>query len=484
MTEDLFHRTTLYIGGRYRPGRGPRVNVTSPVTEQIAGHTATGNREDIDLAVNAARHAIDNGPWPRLDPSERAAYLEKLTTLYQGQQAMIAALIRRQNGAPAAHTAQTDDPLRILTAVTGYTQLPGAFGSPGDGFGTRHEPVGVVAVVLSAEMPQRVLMARVAPALLAGCAVVVKPAPETPLDALYLADLMHQIGIPAGVFNVIPLDRIISTEEYLVTHPGVDMVAFSGGRAAGARISYLCSPEFRRVSLECGSRSTAVITLTADLDTCTQQLAALALTCAGQQPSATTRLLVHEKVELELTERLRMMLRSLAVGDPDDKETQIGPLLSSRRRQRVLEYVRMGRESGCHLAAGHTQPTDRRGFYMNPVLFTGVDADSPVARHHIPGPLLTVSTYRSDAEALTMANSLRFGHTTAVFSNDPAQADYLTDRLRCGVVSLNGAEVPAHAPVGGVKHSGIGRHPGVEALRGYQEVKTVARVRQHRPRST
>lgn len=473
---DLYDRKALYIDGTWTAGHGPRLHTVNPYTEQPNGFTVTADRADIDAAVKAARRVIDETTWPSMHPAERAGYLEKLYHLYDDNLDAMHALIRAQNGSPHNFTAQVTHPLEIIRQTVLYSEFSTLFGrrspEPPE-YEVRREPVGVVAAILPWNMPQKTLLMKLAPALVAGCAVIIKPSPETPLDALYLADLAHAAGIPRGVINVIPVDRDVSVLEYLVTHPGIDKIAFTGSTLTGARIARLCAGAFTRLTLECGGKSAAVITEHADLEATVASLKGASLANSGQICSNLTRLVVHESVETEFTERLRVMMRGLKIGDPADTTTDIGPLVSQQQQARVLEYIKLGREQGNRMVLGAGIP-DQTGWFVHPTLFTNVESGAMIAQHEIFGPVLTVHTYRTEPEAAAMANATRYGLAAGVYTLDEDQAARLVPVIKAGTVHLNGADTPVHAPLGGFRHSGIGRELGPEGLAAYQEIKVVA----------
>lgn len=472
----LYHRHLLPIGGRWTTGHGPRLHTVDARTGEPNGYTATADTADIDTAVTAARHAIDEGPWPRMDRHERAQYLEKLHLLYQENLATMHTLIQAQNATPAACTTQVSDPLEIIAQSAAYADTDRLFGrvcGQPPAYQVRHEPAGVIAAITAFCTPQTCLLAIAAPALLAGCAVIAKPAPQTPLDALYLADLAHAAGLPTGVFQVLPIGRDQPTLEHLVTHPGIDRIALAGSSRTGARVAALCAALMRPTILACGGKNAAIITAHADLDTCVASLKRLSFTNSGQHCANLTRLLVHQSVETEFTERLRMMMRGLAVGDPADLDTDIGPLVSQKAQQTVLDHIRIARESGARLLAGAGIP-DRTGWYVYPTLLAGLEASAPVATREVYGPVLTVHTFRTDTEAIELANATTYGLCAAVYTRDHDQADRIVPELRVGTVAVNGADTPAHAPWGGRKHSGTGRLLGPETMAEFQEIKVVA----------
>lgn len=473
---DLFDRRTIYIDGGYSDGCGPRLHTVDPFTEEANGSTVTADEDDIDTAVHAARRVIDTTDWPTMHGFERAEYLHKLHQRYELNADTMHHLVRAQNGSPVTFTAQVTHPLEIIRHTITYADSDRLFGrrslvSPS--YRVSHEPVGVVAAILPWNMPQKTLLMKLAPALLAGCAVIVKPAPETPLDALYLADMAHDIGLPPGVLNVLPVHRDIPTLEYLVRHPGIDKIAFTGSSSTGARIAALCAPDFRRLTLECGGKSAAIIEADADLDATVASLKHLSLANSGQICSNLTRLIVHDDIAAEFTERLRVMMRELVVGDPSDPATDIGPLVSKAQQHHVLNHVKEAREQGLSMILGAGVP-DRSGWFVYPTLFADVPPQAPIAQQEVFGPVLTTHRYTTTAQAVAIANGTRYGLAAAVYTADPDRGHGIANMLKAGTVHINGAGTPVHAPLGGFKHSGIGRELGPEGIAHYQEIKVIA----------
>jgi aldehyde dehydrogenase (NAD+) len=334
------------------------------------------------------------------------------------------------------------------------------------------EPVGVVAAVIPWNAPQLVTSIKLAPALLAGCTVVLKPAPETPLDAYLLAEMLQQAGVPDGVVNILPADREVS--EYLVTHPGVDKVAFTGSTVAGRRIASLCGEDLRRVTLELGGKSAAVVLDDADLEATVESLRVGSFRNSGQVCSLKTRILVSRARESELLERLTAMVESMPVGDPLKQTTQIGPLVSARQRTRVEGYIASGRSEGATVVrGGHRSPDLERGWFVEPTVFTGVLPSMRIAREEIFGPVVGVITYENEDQAVQFANDSDYGLSGAIYTEDLERGLSMARRLRTGVVEMNGNLVGVNSPLGGFKNSGIGRESGPEGLDAYTELKSI-----------
>jgi acyl-CoA reductase-like NAD-dependent aldehyde dehydrogenase len=313
---------------------------------------------------------------------------------------------------------------------------------------------------------------KVVPALLAGCTVVLKPAPQTLLSGYVLAGLVERAGIPAGVVNVVPAEREAS--ESLVSHRGVDKVTFTGSTAAGRRIAAICGNDLRRVTLELGGKSAAVVLDDADLEQTVEALRLGAFRNSGQICTLKTRVLVSRGRQQELVERLEALVATMPVGDPHDTATQIGPMVSDVQRERVESYIEAGRAQGASLVVGGGRPADLdRGWFVQPTVFSDVTPDMRIAREEIFGPVLSVLTYDDEQQAVALANDTPYGLSGAVFSADVDHALAVASRLRTGVVEVNGSGIGLAAPFGGFKDSGIGRENGREGLQSFLEPRSI-----------
>jgi aldehyde dehydrogenase (NAD+) len=468
----------LFIGGEWvRSASADQIDVISPKTEAVIATVVGSAPSDVDRAAQAARQAFDHGPWPRMALSERMAVLQTLSDSLRDHHDEHADLITEEMGCPITQSRQIQ-----VTAARGIldSALEIASGYPFQSIrrsATNHalvirEPVGVVAAVVPWNMPLATTMQKLAPALLTGCTMILKPAPETPLDAYMLAEVLTEAGLPEGVLNVLPADREVS--EYLISHPLVDKVAFTGSTVAGRRIASLCGNDLRRVTLELGGKSAAVILDDADLDDTVERLRLLSMRNSGQVCSLKTRLLVSNRLEHEFIERLEDLLGSMPVGDPDDPSTQIGPMVSQRQRDRVEDYIKIGQDEGAKVVVGGARPTHLdRGWYVEPTLFTAVDPGMRIAQEEIFGPVLSVISYDTEAEAIDIANNSAYGLSGAVFTSDIEHGLAVARRIRTGTVELNGSTTGFQAPMGGFKASGIGRESGSEGFDAYVELKAV-----------
>jgi aldehyde dehydrogenase (NAD+) len=468
----------LFIGGEWvEPLASERIDVVSPFTEQVIATVPSASNADMDRAVAAARTAFDDGSWSRTTLAERTAIIARWRDLMVADRDLLAEVITDEMGCPItqSRTAQAANPAGVLDT---YLEIADEYpfrslrrSVRGSALVTR-EPVGVVAAVIPWNVPHAIAVQKIAPALIAGCTVVLKPSPEAPLDAYLLAEMLAKAGLPAGVVNVAPADREAS--EHLVTHPGVDKVAFTGSTAAGRRIASLCGHDLRRVTLELGGKSAAVILDDADLDAAVEALRHGSLRNNGQVCSLKTRIVVSRYRESEFLDRLVGLVESMPVGDPRDASTQIGPLVSARQRRMVENYIEIGRqEGGRTLIGGGRPPGLDHGWFVEPTIFTDVEPSMRIAQEEIFGPVLSVLTYEDEDQAVAIANNSSYGLNGAIFTSDIEHGMELARRIRTGTVELNGNPAGPRAPMGGVKCSGIGRANGPEGLDNYVEHKSV-----------
>jgi aldehyde dehydrogenase (NAD+) len=468
----------LFIGGAWvAPAGTDQIHVISPVTEESIGSVPSATSADVDAAVAAARTAFDSGPWPRLSLSERLEVLHRFRDLYVQHEDAVSSLVTSEMGCPIAlsRTIQATVPRLILEA---YLELAPTYpfrsvrrATTGSALVTR-EPVGVVAAVVPWNVPQSISMQKLIPALLAGCTIVLKPAPETPMDAYLLAELLQRAGVPDGVVNVVPAEREVS--EHLVSHPGVDKVTFTGSTAAGRRIAAICGRDLRRVTLELGGKSAAIFLDDADMKTAIESLRYGSFRNSGQVCSLKTRLVVSRRRKQELLDGLVALVDSMPVGDPADPATQIGPMASARQRQVVEDYIRIGQQQGARAVVGGGRPAALdRGWYVQPTVFADVEPDMRIAQEEIFGPVLSVLTYEDEDEAVAIANNSDYGLNGAVFTADLAHGLQVAGRIRTGTVEINGNPAGLHAPMGGFKSSGIGREAGHEGFDPFVELRSI-----------
>ncbi|QYX76625.1 aldehyde dehydrogenase [Streptomyces akebiae] len=469
---------TVFIDGEWlRAATRDRIQVVSPWSEEVIASVPAGSREDIDRAVGAARRAYESGPWPSMSLDDRIGILARLRDLLVAHTAEFAQLITDEMGCPITQSRaiQVSNPVGILEAyldaAAEYPFRTIRRSKVGQALVTKN-PIGVVAAVVPWNVPLSLTMQKLTPALLTGCTVVLKPAPETPLDAYLVARLLGEAGLPPGVVNVVPADREVS--EYLISHPDVSKVTFTGSSAAGRRIAEICGRDLRRVTLELGGKSAAVVLDDADLDAAVSSLRLGAFRNSGQVCSLKTRLVVPESRLPEFLERLEALVDSMPVGDPHDEATHIGPLVSERQRSRVEAYIEAGKSEGARLVRGGGRPAGLdRGWFVEPTVFTGVRPDARIAQKEIFGPVVAVIPYKDEDEAIAIANDSQYGLNGSVFSSDVERGLRVAARIHTGTVELNGSPAGFRAPMGGVKHSGLGREFGPEGLDAFVETKSI-----------
>ncbi|MHA3020326.1 aldehyde dehydrogenase [Mycobacterium sp. BMJ-28] len=460
---------------------GAPITVISPHTERPIAEVGSASLADVDHAVAAARTAFDHGPWPRLTPTERIAAVRTFAAAYDGRRADLARLISAEIGAPItfAQRAQVGLPSMMMNAFCALAESyvwqedrPGFFGAD---VRIRKEPVGVVAAVVPWNMPQFLTITKLVPALLAGCTVIVKPAPESTLDALLLADILDESGFPPGVVSVLPGG--VDVGAHLVGAAGVDKVSFTGSTAAGKAVAAACAANLTKVSLELGGKSAAIVLDDADPAVVAAGVRSASLSNSGQICNALTRILVPARRSAEFVDALVAEITALKVGDPADPETQVGPLVSARQQERVRDYIRTGQREGAELVIGGTQlPAGvDQGWYVQPTLFAEADNAMRIAREEIFGPVLTVIPYRDEDEAVGIANDSDYGLAGSVWTADSDRGVAVATRVRTGTFGVNqGYPMDPFAPFGGVKGSGYGRELGREGLEGYLDTKSIA----------
>lgn len=469
---------SLFVGGKWvRPSTSARIDISSPATEMLVGHVVAASHHDVDAAVAAARHAFDYGPWPRTSVTERVAKLRAVAEKVRQRADDLALAWTLQVGVPhwQAKMMAESYPDFIETAAAlaekhGFeelrqTPLP-------EVCMVVREPAGVVVAVVPWNAPMLTLLVKVAYALAAGCTVIAKPSPETPYEAVILAECIAEAGLPEGVFSVLPADRDVS--EYLVSRPDVDKVSFTGSTAAGLRIAEICGSRMARVTTELGGKSAAIILDDAKIEAVIGGIMPNLVGLAGQQCAAFSRILVPRNRRSEVIDALASAMDAVQVGDPFDPATMMGPLVARRQLDRVSGYIDGAQREGAKLVTGGGRPGHLdRGYFVEPTLFTDVDNNMTIAREEVFGPVGSVIVYDDEEEAIHIANDSHYGLSGGVFTPDTDRAYAIARRIRVGNFTQNGRIVDFSMPYGGFKQSGIGREGGLEGLYGFTEVKAV-----------
>jgi len=471
----------LFIGGRWvEPKAGGRIEVVSPHTEQVCAVVAEAGEADMDAAVAAAREAFDRGPWPRMAPSERAAAMRRMADILESRHPELIAAIIAQIGALAgmAHGMTPTGTRHYRTfADMGDTfewdKVGPAPTVPGHIAHVVREAVGVVAAIAPWNAPYATMSQKVAPALIAGCTVIVKPSPETPLEAYIIAEAAEAAGLPPGVVNLVPSDR--GAADYLVRNPGVDKISFTGSTAAGKRIASVAGERIARVTLELGGKSPAILMDDYPTEAAAKVLGRTITMHTGQICATLSRAIVPEHRYEEVADAIANEMKQVKVGSPLDPETEMGPIAMKRQLERVESYVQAGIDEGAKLVTGGRRPAHlNRGYYYEPTLFTNVSNDMKIAREEIFGPVLALIPCRDLEHAIEIANDTSYGLNSAVLSNDGKAVYDVGRRLRAGNVGHNGLKADFDLPFGGFKQSGLGREgANVEGLMPYIETKTM-----------
>lgn len=469
----------FFIGGDWvSPSSDARIAVVTPSTEDIFMHVAEAQAADVDRAVAAAREAFDHGPWPRMSHAARAGYLREIGRQIAARPDVFAHLwssevgaLRAAGAALAPSASSVFDEHAALAESFQFEQRHVPRGGGNVGL-LVHEPVGVVAAIIPWNGPLLILTHKIAPALLAGCTVIVKASPEAPGAAYVMAEIMEAVGLPRGVFNVLTADREVS--ELLVRHSGVDKVTFTGSGAAGRKIASICGERIARCTLELGGKSAAIVLEDCDVSAVVRAMQIPAQMLCGQVCSALTRVVVTRDRYDEVLDAISAAFAALRVGDPFDPRTEIGPLAMARQRDRVEQYIARGKAEGARIATGGGRPRHLdRGYFIEPTVFGNVTNDMVIAREEIFGPVISVIPADSEEQAIAIANDSPFGLNASVFTRDSQRAYRIARQLRSGTVGHNAFRTDFSIAFGGFKQSGIGREGGTEGLRAFLEPKTV-----------
>jgi betaine-aldehyde dehydrogenase len=470
----------LLIGGRWTGGeKDATFDIVEPATGEVMGRAAVASPADVDAAVKAARAAFEAGRWSNMPASGRARVLHRIAELIRADVDRLARLEARNAGKPIRDARD-----EVLGAAQCFEYYAGAatriFGetipvsSPGLDF-TLREPVGVVALIVPWNFPLSIASWKVAPALAAGNAAILKPASYTPLTAIELGRIGLEAGLPEGVLNILTGPGG-TTGNALAGHPGVDKIAFTGETLTGVSILQRAAPNITRVSLELGGKSPNIIFEDADLEKAAPAAVGSVFGNAGQDCCARSRAFVQRSIAREFDDRVAAGSKALKVGDPLDEQTEMGPLISVKQRERVQGYIEVGRQEGARLIAGGSTPKGRpaEGSFLEPTVFDQADNRMRIAQEEIFGPVLTIIPFEDEAEVVRLVNENQYGLSGSIWTRDIGRALRVAKAVRTGVLSINSSRsVHQEAPFGGYKRSGIGRELGMHALQLYTEVKNV-----------
>lgn len=473
------HPDRFFIGGKWvAPSSAATIEVIAPATEQVYIRVAEAMEADIDAAIGAAREAFDHGPWPRLSHQERGRYLAAIGERLASRAGDVSAIWPNEMG--VLHSTARAFAGNIGGLYTFYAGLADRFAfeeerptASGAQLGLLvREPVGVVGAIIPWNGPISLIAFKLAPALLAGCTVVIKASPEAPGHALLMAEIAEEVGLPPGVVNVVTADRQAS--ETLVRDPRIDKIAFTGSTAAGKAIGSVLGGRVARYTLELGGKSAAIVLDDYDVEDAARAIASKACDLTGQVCASLSRVIVRRERHDAMVEALAGLLGQVTVGDPFHPDSQMGPLATARQRDRVEEFIAGARADGLVPATGGGRPRHLdRGFFVEPTVFGRVDNRSRLAREEIFGPVISVIAADDESHAVELANDSPFGLGGAVFTHDPDRAYAVARAVRTGTVSQNLLRLDFSIAFGGFKQSGIGREGGVEGLMPYLETKTI-----------
>ena len=467
----------FYIGGKWvKPSTIRVLDVVSPVTEEVLFQVAEASIKDVDNAVAAAFEAFEKGPWPRMSVLQRAKILEKFAIELRKRSEEFAIAWTESTGVIVSMSENSLE--YAVTAIDRSIEQASSFSfiekhAPENGGNLLvHEPVGVVAAIAPWNAPLASMMTKVGPALIAGCTVIMKPAPQTPLEAYLVAECAHAAGLPDGVINLIAAERDAS--DHLVRHPNVDKVGFTGSVATGKRIASVCAERVARVTLELGGKSAAIILDDYNLKDAAENLAGAITVLSGQNCAALTRIIVSRDKHDEFVTHLVAAMDAITIGNPNDPKVQLGPITLKSQLEKIEGYIAKGIAEGATLACGGKRPAHLdRGFYFEPTVFSNVDNNMVIAQEEIFGPVLCVIPYEDENDAIRIANDSPFGLGGAVYTNDNAKAYKIARQIKTGTMGQNGMRASFAISFGGFKQSGLGREGGLKGLLPYLEPKTL-----------
>jgi len=468
----------LYINGKFVESvSGKTFDTPNPATGKTLATVYEADKEDIDLAVRAAREAFEKGPWSKMSAAKRSRLMYKLADLMEEHKEELAMLETLDNGKPIRETKNADIPLSIehmryyagwATKIVGQTiPVSGSYFNY-----TRHEPVGVVGQIIPWNFPLLMAMWKLGAALATGCTVVLKPAEQTPLTALYLAELIEEAGFPPGVVNIVP-GYGETAGQALVHHPDVDKIAFTGSTEVGKLIMQNAAKDLKRVTLELGGKSPNIILPDADLSKAIPGALNGVMFNQGQVCCAGSRVFIQKKHYDNVVADMVSHAKNIRQGSGLNPETEMGPLVSSEQQTRVLNYIEKGVEEGAEILTGGGSPS-KEGYFVSPTIFSAVNDNMTIAKEEIFGPVIAAMPYDDLDDVIDRANDTHYGLAAGVWTRDVAKAHYIANNLKAGTVWVNCYNVfDAASPFGGYKQSGLGREMGSYALDNYTEVKSV-----------
>jgi aldehyde dehydrogenase (NAD+) len=490
MTIPFTHIDKIYLDGAWHAPEGGAEAVINPATGDVIGDAPVASAPQVEAAIAAAREAFDNGPWPNLTMDERAGYMDKMVAALQARQAEIAALIIAEVGCaqgithmmqvanPINHLISTikyarrDEPERLPIDITSNMFAPGGPQNIG-GTTVVREPFGVVSAITGYNFPFLLNLAKIGPALMAGCTMILKPSPFTPYSALLFGQICEEIGLPKGVLNVVTGG--IAEGQLLCTDERVDMVTFTGSEGVGATIMAQAAPTLKKVHLELGGKSAMIVRADADVGRAAAMAVGFLSVNAGQGCAIPTRLLIHNSIRPAFVAAAVAVAAHIKIGDASDPSVTMGPLIRETQRAKVEQYIALGKAAGATLVCGGGRPAGLdKGFFVEMTLFDNVTNDMAIAQDEIFGPVGCIIGFDSDEEAVKIANDSRYGLNGAIETADAATGYQMALKIRTGSVALNGGTgTMSFAPIGGYKRSGIGREYGPNWLREYQHEKSV-----------
>jgi acyl-CoA reductase-like NAD-dependent aldehyde dehydrogenase len=470
----VIDRDKVYIDGAWVPSTGSgAIDVVNSTTEEVMGRIPAGTAEDVDKAVKAARKAFET--WSTTSVEERAKYLTRITEGLQARMDDIATLVSQEVGMPKSLSLLVQAGLPLMdfqntAALVSEVQFEEQVGNSL----IVREPVGVVGAITPWNYPLHQVAAKVAPALAAGCTVVLKPSEVAPLNAFVLAEIIDDIGLPAGVFNLVTGTGDV-VGEAMSAHPDIDMISFTGSTRAGKRISEVAAGTVKRVTLELGGKSPNVILDDADLEKAVADGVAKAFLNSGQTCSALTRMIVPRSKLSEVEAIAKATAEAFTPGDPFGESTRLGPLVSEAQRERVRGYIQKGQDEGARIVTGGAEAPEglEQGYFVRPTVFSDVTTDMTIAQEEIFGPVLSILPYDDEEEAVRIANDTIYGLAGGVWSGDAERAKAVARRIRTGQVEVNGGSFNPMAPFGGYKQSGKGRELGKFGIEEFLETKSL-----------